>query len=74
MQSRAVGTDHCRRAAYQLEAAGKDSINLLLPGLDHPDREVRFYAAHALAYLNDPGPFLYSRNWRLLSLRSARCA
>ncbi len=43
-----------RRAAYQLEAAGKDSINMLVPGLEHPDQEVRFHAAHALAYLNDP--------------------
>ncbi len=43
-----------RRAAYQLEAAGKEALPMLLPGLDHPDREVRFYAAHALAYLNDP--------------------
>ena len=43
-----------RRAAYQLEAANKESIPLLLGGLDHPDREVRFYSAHALAYLNDP--------------------
>lgn len=42
-----------RRAAFQLEAAGKESIPLLLGGLDHQDREVRFYAAHALAYLND---------------------
>lgn len=42
-----------RRAAYQLEAAGKDSVPMLLPALSNPDREVRFYAAHALAYLND---------------------
>lgn len=43
-----------RRAAYQLEAAGKEAIPLLLPAISHADREVRFYAAHALAYLNDP--------------------
>lgn len=42
-----------RRAAFQLEAAGKDSVDLLLPGLGHPAPEVRFYTAHALAYLND---------------------
>ena len=42
-----------RRAAYQLEAAGKESIPSLVNGLQHPDHEVRFYSAHALAYLND---------------------
>ncbi len=42
-----------RRAAYQLEAAGKDAVPMLQAGLEHPDREVRFYTAHALAYLND---------------------
>ena len=42
-----------KSSAYQLEAAGKDSIPLLLGALEHPDREVRFHAAHALAYLND---------------------
>lgn len=43
-----------RRAAWQLEAIGKDSIPILVDALQHPDKEVRFYAAHALAYLNDP--------------------
>ncbi|MCC6508860.1 MAG: HEAT repeat domain-containing protein [Pirellulaceae bacterium] len=42
-----------RKAAWQLEAVGKDAIPMLLDGLYHPDKEVRFYAAHALAYLDD---------------------
>lgn len=43
-----------RKAAWQLEAAGKEAVPMLVDGLRHPDKEVRFYAAHALAYLNDP--------------------
>ncbi len=42
-----------RRAAWQLEAAGKDAIPMLLDGLTSSNKEVRFYASHALAYLND---------------------
>lgn len=42
-----------RRAAWQLEAVGKETIPILLEGLQNPDKEVRFYSAHALAYLND---------------------
>ena len=43
-----------RSAAWQLEAIGKDSIPIFVEVLAHPDPEVRFYAAHALAYLNEP--------------------
>ncbi len=43
-----------RNAAWQLEAIGKEAIPVLLEVLEHPDPEVRFYAAHALAYLNEP--------------------
>ncbi len=42
-----------RNAAWQLEAMGKDAIPILTNALTHPDPEVRFYTAHALAYLND---------------------
>lgn len=42
-----------RRAAWQLEGMGKDAVPILVEALQHPDKEVRFYAAHALAYLND---------------------
>jgi flagellar basal body P-ring protein FlgI len=40
-------------AALQLEAIGKESISSLKSGLQAKDREVRFYAAEALAYLDD---------------------
>ena len=43
-----------RSAAWQLEAIGKEAIPILVEALTHPDPEVRFYTAHALAYLNDP--------------------
>lgn len=39
-------------AARQLEAIGRDGIEALRAGLTSPDREVRFYAAEALAYLD----------------------
>jgi hypothetical protein len=42
-----------RRACWQLEAIGEEAIPLLAENLDHPNREVRFYVAHSLAYLND---------------------
>lgn len=43
-----------RSAAWQLEAAGKEAAPILVDGLKHSDKEVRFYSAHALAYLNEP--------------------
>lgn len=43
-----------RTAAWQLEAIGKEAIPIFNEVLSHPDPEVRFYAAHALAYLNEP--------------------
>lgn len=42
-----------RDAAWQLEAIGKEAIPILAEAILHPSSEVRFYAAHALAYLND---------------------
>jgi hypothetical protein len=42
-----------RSAAWQLEAIGKDALPILVEVLTHLDPEVRFYASHALAYLND---------------------
>lgn len=41
-------------AALKLEAIGKDSIPILKKGLVSTDVEVRFYAAEALAYLDEP--------------------
>ena len=41
-------------AALKLEAVGKDAVPVLKKGLTSTDVEVRFYAAEALAYLDDP--------------------
>jgi flagellar P-ring protein FlgI len=40
-------------AALKLEAIGKEGIRILRKGLESSDAEVRFYAAEALAYLDD---------------------
>lgn len=40
------------RAAVKLEAIGAETIDILRRGLASSDREVRFYAAEALAYLD----------------------
>jgi flagellar basal body P-ring protein FlgI len=40
-------------AATELEAIGIDASLILKEGLKHPDPEVRFYSADALAYLGD---------------------
>ena len=42
-----------RRAALQLEGIGKEGVPALMEGLLAGNDEVRFYCAHALAYLND---------------------
>lgn len=42
-----------RRACLQLEAIGKDGIPALMEGMISGNDEIRFYCAHALAYLND---------------------
>jgi len=39
-------------AAMQLEALGERAVPTLLESLQHPDAEIRFYAAEALAYLD----------------------
>jgi hypothetical protein len=40
-------------AAIRLEAIGKEAIPTLRKGLESADSEIRFYAAEALAYLDD---------------------
>jgi hypothetical protein len=40
------------KAALQLEAIGQDAVPTLLKGLESVDVEVRFYAAEALAYMD----------------------
>jgi flagellar basal body P-ring protein FlgI len=42
------------KAALQLEAIGKDGIDVLRKGLASKNQEVRFYSAEALAYLDEP--------------------
>jgi len=42
-----------RKSALALEAIGSKAIPFLKTGLDHPELEVRFHAASALAYLDD---------------------
>lgn len=43
-------------AAMQLEAIGADSVPILCRGLKSNDKEVRFYSAESLAYLDDSSP------------------
>ncbi|HEV7282859.1 MAG TPA: flagellar basal body P-ring protein FlgI [Pirellulaceae bacterium] len=50
------------KAAIALEAAGKDAIALLEQGLGSPRPEVAFYAAEALAYLDEKGGVQMLRN------------
>jgi flagellar basal body P-ring protein FlgI len=40
-------------AALRLEAIGKEAVDALVKGIESNDPEVRFYAAEALAYLDD---------------------
>lgn len=42
-----------RNACWQLEAMGESSLPMLAAVLDHANPEIRFYAAHSMAYLND---------------------
>ncbi len=42
-----------QKACWQLEAIGESAIPVLAEMLNHPNAEIRFYVAHALAYLND---------------------
>lgn len=45
-----------RTACWELEAIGEQSIPLLTAALDNPNPEIRFYAAHSLAYLEEKRP------------------
>lgn len=42
-----------RTACWQFEAMGEKSLPMLASVLDHENPEIRFYAAHSMAYLND---------------------
>lgn len=49
-----LNPDRAGIASLELEAIGKDGIPILKEGLQSPISEVQFYAADALAYLDDP--------------------
>jgi Flagellar P-ring protein len=42
-----------REACLQLEAIGESGADILATHLSNPDPEIRFYCAHALAYIGD---------------------
>jgi len=43
-----------QRAAVRLEAIGPEAVSILKRGMDSDNREVKFYAAESLAYLDEP--------------------
>lgn len=51
LKTQLLDPDKTETAALQLEAIGNDAIPILRTGLKHPDLEVRFNSAVALAYL-----------------------
>lgn len=53
LQGELLNPETAQRAAFQLEAIGKSTIGVLQQALQSPDKEVRFHAATALAYLGD---------------------
>lgn len=53
LASSLVRGDSSAQAAMELEAIGTEAIPLLKEGLNADEIEARFYAAEALAYLND---------------------
>ncbi|HIQ21394.1 MAG TPA: hypothetical protein EYH34_09205, partial [Planctomycetes bacterium] len=52
LESELAVPETAAKAALQLEAIGTEAVPVLRRALDHPDLEVRFHAAMALAYLN----------------------
>lgn len=54
LQTRLADPVTAAEAAVQLEAIGKEGVPVLLTALRYPNPELRFYAAEALAYLNEP--------------------
>lgn len=53
LSKRILNPDTTASAALQLEAAGRDGIPFLEAALESPDKECRFHAAQALAYLEE---------------------
>ena len=55
LQPKLLNPESALLAALQLEAIGKDAVPILKVGLESDSPHVRFYAAEALAYLNQTG-------------------
>lgn len=53
LRGRLLDPSSAREACWELEAIGEDAIPLLTETSQHPNDEIAFYVAHALAYLND---------------------
>ena len=53
LQARLLDPTTAKRAALELEAIGKPAVDTLKEGLASEDLKVRFYAAQALAYLDE---------------------
>lgn len=54
LKERLLAPETAAAAALELEAIGQEAIDTLKQGLDSDQTDVRFYAAEALAYLDDP--------------------
>ncbi|MFO1019533.1 MAG: flagellar basal body P-ring protein FlgI [Planctomycetales bacterium] len=53
LKEQILNPDMAALAALRFEAIGKSSVPFLKTALNNPSKEVRFYAAEALAYLED---------------------
>jgi len=54
LKKRLAHAPSAAKAALELEAIGADAVGVLRGALTSHDPEVRFYAAEALAYMNEP--------------------
>jgi flagellar basal body P-ring protein FlgI len=54
LQARLLDPETAAVTALQLEGVGEEAVGTLEKGLDAADPRVRFFAAEALAYLNEP--------------------
>ena len=52
LEAKLLEPTSAKNAALELEAIGKDSVRILMSGLQSSDPEVRFYSAESLAYMD----------------------
>ena len=52
LEAKLLEPTSAKNAALELEAIGKDSVRMLMSGLQSSDPEVRFYSAESLAYMD----------------------